>query len=204
VHVPPHFRPSDDRLAWRVIDEHGFAPVVTALPGAAPRASHLPLLGRPGEGERGRLIGHLAAANPQREDLAAGLPVLAVFQGPSAFVSASWYREEPSVPTWDHVTVHVRGRPRVLPGHEATLEVLRATVEHFERQAGSAWRLDTGSDYVRDLARGVVAFVVEVEEVEAIAKLSQNVAPHLRARVREGLAAAGRHDVVAAMDGEVG
>jgi transcriptional regulator len=199
--VPSHFRPRDERVAWEVMDRHGFATVVVADPDGVPHAAELPVLARP---ERRELVGHLARANPMVELMARpGATLLVAFHGPSGYVTPRWYGQEPSVPTWNHVTVHVTGPVALHHDHATALEVLRATVEHFERDAAAPWALDTQSPYVRDLARGVMPFTVAVTRVQAIAKLSQNVDAHLQDRVVAGFEAEGNADLVAAMRAEL-
>lgn len=203
MRVPNHFRPHAFRDAWKVVDHHGFGTLVTAEGAEAPVGSRLPFLGCPADGDGGSLIGHMARANPQLDSLRrAGARVLVVFEGPSAFVSASYYREEPAVPTWNHVTVHVTGRPRLLAGEASTLRVLEQTVAHFERQVGSKWRLNVDDPYVRELARQVAAFTVDVDRIDASFKLSQNIEPRLQRRAAAGLLSAGHVELATAMDHE--
>lgn len=199
MRVPRHFRPDDPTEAWRVMDAHGFATLVTTAQDGRPAASPLAFLARPAEGDRGRIVSHLARDNSQLPHLRSGRPVLVVFTGPSAFVSASWYDDTPVVPTWNHVTVQVSGRPRAHDDQATCLEVLAATVAHFEACAGSGWRLPCDDPDIQAWARAVVPFTVDVETVEAAFKLSQNVAPERRREVAAGMLSAGRGDVAAAM-----
>ena len=141
MHVPEHFAPDDPSEAWSLMARTSFPAVVTANPDGVPVASQLPVLARP---ERGELVGHLARANPQAGAFRTGCPeVLVIFTGPSAYVSPTWYVEEPAVPTWNHLTVHAYGRPSAIEDEEATLELLRATVARFEEERPVPWRLDT-------------------------------------------------------------
>jgi transcriptional regulator len=73
--------------------------------------SHLPLLVN---ARRELLRGHFARENPQLAHLGAGEEVLAIFHGPHGYVSRSAHAEQPSVPTWNYVVVHARGRPRLV------------------------------------------------------------------------------------------
>lgn len=201
--VPAHFRSRELHDAWRIIDRHGFGTVVTADADSSLVGSPLPFLGRPDCGRDGSLIGHIARANPQLDALRRERArALVVFQGPAAFVSASYYREQPAVPTWNHVTV--TGRPRLLSGEAAAIRVLEQTVAHFEQQVGSDWRLNVNDPYVRKLSRQVAAFAVEVDRIEASFKLSQNITPELRRGVAANLLAAGHVELVAAMGRQSG
>lgn len=200
MYVPAHFRPSDPDAPWGVIARHGFGTLVTVQAGT-PLASPLPFLARP---QDSMLVAHLARANPQYRHLhaAPSQPALVIFQGPSGFVSGAYYRDPAAIPTWDHVTVHVTGRVRLIQGEPATLRVLEETVAHFEQQAGSEWRLDLERPDLPAFVRQVAAFTVAVDRVDASFKLSQNVDAQQRQRVAEGLSADGHRDLVAAIEAE--
>lgn len=159
--------------------------------GGGLRATHLPfLLGETTGGEAfpATLVSHGAAANPQLQDLTDGEEVLVVLPGPEAYVSASWYRAEPDVPTWNYTAVHVHGRYRRLdrPAADALLD---RTVHEFETDRGEpGWglhRLDPA--LVRRLARGVIAFTVDVVRVRSAAKLSQDKLEDDVQQVRTGI-----------------
>ena len=64
-------------------------------------ANHFPLILDPEKGPNGTLIGHMARANPQYDHLRCDPQVLAVFTGPSGYVSSSWYSQRDSAPTWN-------------------------------------------------------------------------------------------------------
>ena len=55
----------------------------------------------------------MARANSQWQS-AAGRPVLAIFHGPHAYISPSWYESADVVPTWNYVAVHVSGVLRLI------------------------------------------------------------------------------------------
>src|SRR5689334_11890616 len=130
MYIPPHFAASDPQLGLDIIDRHSFATLVTVHDGL-PFATHLPLLLEQ-RGPRRTLVGHVARANPKWQHLELGQRVLAVFAGPHAYVSPTWYEPRPdNVPTWNYVAVHVRGRPRLLPAGAATLDVVsRLSARH--------------------------------------------------------------------------
>jgi predicted FMN-binding regulatory protein PaiB len=114
-------------------------------------------------------------------------PVLVIFHGPHGYVSASWYGDD-TIPTWDHVTLHVRGAPERF---EDAMPVLRRTVDHFEAAVERPWSLDRMGDTAREMADQVVAFRLRAESWHAEAKLSQDKSPDERARVLAGFEAPG-------------
>ena len=129
--------------------------------------SHLPLLV---DAQRNVLRGHLARPNPQVAHFAAGTQALAIFHGPHAYVSPSVYEEHPSVPTWNYVVVHVRGKSRLVD--EATLRrILDDLVVHFDP---TGWRLEAPEDYVRSALDVIAGFEIPIEQLEGKWKLSQN------------------------------
>ena len=90
---------------------------------------------RDGEG-RIRLLGHFARANPQFEALQKARHVLAIFQGPHAYVSPTWYAEPShAVPTWNYAVVHAFGTLEIIEDPVETRRVLEATGVAFDWDA---------------------------------------------------------------------
>jgi transcriptional regulator len=145
---------------------HPLATLVTAA-GDAIHVSHLPLLLSAGAGERAVIIGHLSRANPHTEALAAGAPSVAVFHGPQAYLSASWYGGREEAPTWCYIAVHAHGRPSLSPDDGHTLRCVRALVEHLERGRPGEWRMSElgGAGIARRVPR-IVGFEIPVERAE--------------------------------------
>jgi transcriptional regulator len=110
-------------------------------------------------------------------------PLLLIFHGPHGYVSASWYDDE-TIPTWNHVTLHVRGVPELF---DDAMPVLRATVDHFEAAVERPWSLDRMGETAREMADQVVAFRLRADSWHAEAKLSQDKPAAEQARVLAGL-----------------
>jgi len=112
----------------------------------------------------------VARPNPQWQTFDGSRQALAVFSGPHAYVSPTWFAA-PAVPTWNYAAVHAYGCPRVLEGAAAT----RDTVERLVREHDTAWRLDAQpAEFVAGMLRGIVAFEMPIERLEGKLKLSQN------------------------------
>jgi transcriptional regulator len=113
MYTPPAFRDDDKESLRATIRAARLANFVTAT-ADGPLATPLPLYldEGEGEGEEGVIYGHLAKANPQCRvpPLADGL---AIFMGPDAYVTPSWYASKQEtgkvVPTWNYVAVHAYG-----------------------------------------------------------------------------------------------
>jgi transcriptional regulator len=176
VHIKPEFALGDVDDARAIVKNHPFATLVTA----DLRATHMPCL--IDDAAAGlAILGHVARADPVAETLDG--PLLAIFQGPAGYVSASWYASD-TIPTWNHVTLHIRGTPELFGD---PMPLLRWTVENFEAAVERPWSLDCMGDSAREMADQVVAFRLRAESWHAEAKLSQDKPGHERARVLAGL-----------------
>jgi transcriptional regulator len=138
--------------------------------------SHLPLLVDAG---RGCLRGHVARANPQLAHLTDGAEVLTVFHGPHGYVSPSVYAEQPSVPTWNYVVVHVHGRAR--PVDERALR--RMLDDMLARFDTTGCKLYTGEEFLRPMLDAIAGFEIDIARLEGKWKLSQNRSAEDRSRV---------------------
>ncbi|MEN5259067.1 FMN-binding negative transcriptional regulator [Pseudomonas protegens] len=158
------------------------------------QASHLPLLLEPGQGANGTLYGHLAKANPQCAELAAGAEALVIFTGEDAYVSPSFYPSKAEhgkvVPTWNYVAVHAYGQPEVFSDPERLLKVVGGLTERHEAGRPQPWKVaDAPADYLDSMLRAIVGFALPIQRLEGKRKLSQNRNVEDIAGVREGLAA---------------
>ena len=97
---------------------------------------------------------------------------MAVFSGPHAYISSSWYDHE-NVPTWNYIAVHVYGTIRIL-NYDETVASLKKLVDKYETQSENPIRIEDLSEKTMRQARGIVAFEMEITSIEATKKLSQN------------------------------
>jgi transcriptional regulator len=180
VRIQDAFRLDSVDAARELVRTHPFATIVTRNL----RATHMPCL--LDEDEQGlTIVGHVACEDPASRELDG--PVLLIFHGPHGYVSASWYGAD-TIPTWNHVTLHVRGVPERF---DDALPVLRRTVAHFEAAVEDPWSLDRMGETAREMADQVVAFRLRADSWHAEAKLSQDKPPDERARVLAGFEAPG-------------
>lgn len=186
MHPNPLYRSDDRALCEALIAEASFGMVFAARPDG-PRVAHTPLL----LAESGAVQFHLARNNALARHLD-GTTALIVVNGPDAYVSPRWYDDRNTVPTWDYVALEVEGRVRRMDdaGLEAFLHA--AIAKHEARLGGEPWRAEESSEKMwAGLFRGIVGFELEVQAMRPTFKLSQNKPAATRARIAEGLAAAG-------------
>ena len=174
MYIPEHFRERDAEAIVAFMRRQSFATLLSRCDGAL-IASHLPLLWRPDPEPWGTLVGHMARANPQWQSFADREEALAIFQGPHAYISPSWYATAPAVPTWDYVAVHAYGAPRLIEDSAELRAIVSETVRTFEAGFDAPWRMeDLPEEFVERMLRAVVGFEIPLSRVEAKAKLSQN------------------------------
>ena len=154
--------------------------------GLVPFATPVPLLLERTAGSRGCLVGHLARANPQWEQ-AGGQTALAVFAGPHAYISPTWYEAEHVVPTWNYVAVHASGPVQIIEDRGDLLETVRETVRVHERALPRPWSLAGSDTFVERLLGQIVGFRVEIAKIEGKWKLSQNHPEERREKVAAAL-----------------
>lgn len=197
MYNPASFQVADLPLIYDFVARHGFAVLTTVGPDGAPVASHLPLhLRRTSSGdvaEPAVLVGHMARNNPQWRN-AAGQQTLVVFSGPHCYVSPTWYAEPNTVPTWNYIAVHARGRIEITEDADELRRILADSVSLYESPLPTPWQFDPTSPLSESLVKQIVGFRITVEQWEGKWKLNQNQSLVRRRRVVAALEARTDHD----------
>lgn len=200
MYTPAHFDISDTAVLLDLIRQHPLAAIVTAGPDGLV-ADHIPLLHVPAaEGDEGasgpgRLIGHVAKANPLWR-AGAEQEHLLIFQGASAYVSPNWYptkREHgKAVPTWNYAVVHVSATLRPMHEPAQILAVLEQLTTRHEAAQPQPWQVaDAPADYIARMCAGVVGVEFRIRRLQGKWKVSQNQPAPNRQGVIDGLQAQG-------------
>ena len=198
MYVPQSFAITDRATLHEFVERHSFAALISHG-GQVPQASHLPLLLERRDAGQGTLIGHMAKANPQWQQ-ADGQTVLAIFHGPHAYISPTWYQAkdgdaEKVVPTWNYVAVHASGTFHLVSDRERLRAIVRRTVDTYERDMASPWAMtDVDAGFQQQLLEGIVGFEIVIEELQGKWKLNQNHDEARRRNVIHALQQAGGDD----------
>jgi transcriptional regulator len=173
VYLPPTFTEARPPVLVAHIERHDFGLLVSR--GAAGlTASHIPFLVEY-HGEELHLLGHLARPNPQVEDLGHDEQVLAIFSGPHAYISPSWYAAGPAVPTWNYVDVHAYGTVRLVREADWLRSLLLRLSDRHEAGSSNPWRMrELPEPYLQGMLKGIVGLDIAVTRLEGKYKLSQN------------------------------
>lgn len=193
MYVPEHFRERDPAAIEALITAHPLATLVTRDGDGDVAANHVPMLLDRSRGVHGTLVGHVARANPAWQAEGA---VLAVFTGPDAYISPSWYPSKAEhgkvVPTWNYTAVHAYGTLRATTDPGILLGIVGALTRRHEADRTDPWAVeDAPHDYIESMLRAIVGIEIEIERVEAKCKLSQNRPEPDRRGVWSGLSAEG-------------
>lgn len=189
MYVPASFRVNDPSEIAAFLRKYPFATLVT-MDDDGPIASHVPLLHVPSEQGPGLLRGHLARANLQWKQLASGQPVLAIFHGPQAYVSPTWYATSPAVPTWNYAVVHVTGTARTIEEPAELRPLIGELVTRFEAAQPVPWSGELPLDLQQSLLAAIVGFEISITRLEAKFKLGQNRSAADQAALHATLSAA--------------
>jgi transcriptional regulator len=138
------------------------------------------------------LRAHLARANPQLQELAAVDECLVVFQGPQTYVSPSLYptKQETGkvVPTWNYITVHAWGRPRVMDDDAWIASQVDDLTRHKEASRAAPWNVaDAPEPFVAAQIKAIVGLEIPIARIEGKWKVSQNRNAADQAGVASGL-----------------
>ena len=196
VYLPPAFTEARPAVLIAHIEEHNFGLLVShGTEGLV--ASHIPFLVER-DGERLRLLGHLARQNPQVEDLRRGGEVLTIFSGPHAYISPRWYEDGPAVPTWNYVDVHAYGPVRLVEDGDWLRRLLRRLSDQHEAGSPAPWRMQgLPETYLAGMLKGIIGLEIAVTRLEGKYKLSQNRPAVDRPRVIAALERRGDGDALA-------
>lgn len=194
MYTPPAFRDTDIEHIRATIRGAGLANLVTATRNG-PVVTPLPLLLDEAEGEHGTLYGHLAKGNDHWEQEALGESI-AIFMGPDAYITPSWYatkRESGKVvPTWNYVTVHAHGRIEFFEDAGRLLEAVTRLTRRHEDGRAHAWEVsDAPPAYIESQLKGIIGLRMPITRLEAKTKMSQNRSKDDRAGVAAGLETSG-------------
>ena len=194
MYLPKHFTARDEAEVAEFVGSAAAADLVT-FDGTKPVASLIPVLwdrSGAGEGEHGRLLGHLALANPQWRSVGPGAIALAIVHGPQAYVSPSWYpstaRHGKMVPTWNYISVHFTGPLTIHRDAEWLRDVVTRLTARHEAGRPHPWLVtDAPPEFIDSQLKAIVGVELIIATVEAKEKLSQNRNPEDRAGPLAGL-----------------
>ena len=191
MYLPRHFQIQDPDEVAALVRSVGAADLITIGPEGVPEATRVPILWDAGTDT---VLAHLARANPQWRNMSDSSPALLIVTAHEAYVSPNWYPSKPAdgrvVPTWNYSAVHLTGTLTVHDDVEFVRDVVTRLTEAHESGRAAPWAVSDAPDrYIESQLRAIVGIAVQVNRVEAKAKLSQNRTAVDQAGVIAGLVA---------------
>jgi transcriptional regulator len=169
----PYFKEREQQVVLDFIRQHPFAMLIGSS-SRGPMATQVPVLIEIRDGKQLFLRGHMMRNTDHHKAFQENSAALCVFSGAHTYVSARWYSNPQTGSTWNYMSVHARGKIRFL-GEPELLAILEETTAHFENDDNSpALFRHLPKAYVDSLKTAIIAFEIQVDEIENVFKLSQN------------------------------
>ncbi|QOG03891.1 FMN-binding negative transcriptional regulator [Flavobacterium sp. MDT1-60] len=175
MYTPEIYKNEDPESIRSFLKENSFGILINQTNGKL-CATHIPMELEVSADGKEILQGHISKLNPQAEGFTENDQVLAIFTGPHSYISSSWYDHE-NVPTWNYIAVHVYGRIKIVD-EAASIEQLKKLVDKYEANSENPVRIEELSAKTMREARGIFGFEIEIDEIQATKKLSQNRDDH--------------------------
>ena len=177
MYLPKQFEETRTEVLHALLRAHPLGLLIT-LSGGEAQANSIPFMLDAQRGPHGTLVAHVARANPLWRE-AASTAVLAVFQGPQAYVSPSGYVSKAEhgkvVPTWNYVMVQARGRLHAIEDPQALHALVSRLTDTHEQRRAAPWAVsDAPADYIAATLRGIVGIEIPLESLTGKWKVSQN------------------------------
>ncbi|SNT70036.1 negative transcriptional regulator, PaiB family [Psychrobacter sp. LV10R520-6] len=189
--TPKPFKENNFETIQAFIKDQPQATVITQTANRL-EACHIPMYWQDDASKFGCLYGHIAKVNAinNRDNLSA--PWLIVFQDNGHYISPNWYPSKAvthkEVPTWNYRSIHVTGNVSLITEPEALIDILSKQTADFEVSQPNPWSLDDAPEkYIQAMCRAIVGIRVDITDVEAQFKLSQNKSTDNRSGVVAGL-----------------
>lgn len=191
MYLPGHFAEGRVDVLHALMRAHPLATLVTLTPSGLD-ANHIPLVVDPDPAPHGTLRGHIARTNPLWRECSRDVEALAVFHGPSAYVSPAWYPTKQAtgkvVPTWNYVVVHARGPLRIIDDRAWLRSFVTRLTDRHEAERPEPWKVtDAPAKYIDGMVAAIIGLEIPVTSLVGKWKVSQNRPAQDRDGVVEGL-----------------
>ena len=170
----PYHKEKNEKVLKEFIDANPFAYLSGCDKENKPVATQVPVFIEEEDGKK-FLRGHIMKNTDHHKAFMHNPNVLAVFSGQHTYVSGTWYSNPHTPSTWNYMSVHAKGEIKFLDD-KALISILRKTSLHFENYNKESTTVFDNMDQekMHKLMKAIVAFEVEVKELDNVFKLSQD------------------------------
>lgn len=177
--IPNMFKIESEAEKIAFMKQYSFAMIITTN-NNVPLATQLPFVIAE---KQGKLIlsGHFASANEQAKYIEENTS-LVIFTEPHAYISPVHYDKRESVPTWDYIAVHAYGKAKIVTDEDSKFKALEQMIMVYEHGYLEQWN-SLSDKFKKGMIKGIVAFELEVSDLQGQKKLSQNKSEAERQRI---------------------
>ena len=170
----PYHKEKEEQVIKEFIARYPFAFLTGCDSEKMPVATQIPVFIEEINGRK-ILRGHIMKNTDHHKAFMHNPHVLVVFTGHHTYVSGTWYSNPHTPSTWNYMSVHAKGVIRFLDD-AALVDALRMTSLHFENnnQQSATIYDNLPAEYTQKLMKAIVAFEIEVKEMDTVFKLSQD------------------------------
>lgn len=189
MYLPKHFSQAEEVRVRTLIQQNGFATILSFPKNERPFINHLPIIFSSTDGEEKILIGHIAKRNPQWTHFQENSDCTMIISGGHTYITPRWYKSGRDVPTWNYAVAHLHGKIELVEAFDEQVEILKQLTTHFEKQSSIPWEFELPDDLQDEtsLTSSIISFRFHIEKIDAKFKLSQNRSKEDRDGVIEGL-----------------
>ena len=170
----PNHKEHNEQVIKEFVDRYPFAFLTGCDANNCPVATQIPVFIEEIEGRK-VLRGHFMRNTDHHKAFLHNENVLAVFTGHHTYVSATWYSNPHQASTWNYMSVHVKGIIRFLDD-EGLIDAMRKVSLHFEKYNPESTTIfdNLSPEYTNRLLKAIVAFEIEIKNMDTVFKLSQD------------------------------
>ncbi|MEN7546610.1 FMN-binding negative transcriptional regulator [Rapidithrix thailandica] len=183
MYTPRSFRFTNQKEILAFMQQYSFATIINAKEGI-PIATHLPFVVEQID-DSIFISSHFAKANEQIEVLE-NTTSLIIFSEPHAYISPNHYDRNENVPTWDYITVHAYGKAKIISDIASKQKAIEKTIAFYEKDYKAQWD-GLPERFKNGMLNGIVAFEIEITELQGQKKLSQNKTANEQKKIIEHL-----------------
>lgn len=172
MYLPRPFSVKEETEIFDFIEKYPFATLISCFENQ-PWVSLIPLVL---DRNRKTLYGHMSRANSHWKWIEKSSVITVLFHGPHTYITPKWYVSGRDVPTWNYTVAQARGEVQLIEDFEGITQILKNQTARFEVGGAQPWSFELPEDLSDPslLVKAIVGFEIEITELEAKFKLSQN------------------------------
>jgi transcriptional regulator len=191
------YQEEDQQQVLKFMQENAFVIITGYGIDGYPVATHVPVEVMQRVDGTIAISGHFANATDHRSAFDMHANALVIFTGPHAYVSASWYTDTHMASTWNYITVHAKGKLTFVD-EAGTYQIIKTLTDRYEAASANPATLEKMDEkYIRNNLKAITGFIIEVEELDCVFKLSQNRDMASQANIIKKLSETGNQQAMA-------